>query len=355
MKKFIIGMTAVTLAVSLAGCGKAAQESALNGLSHQLDETSNAISSMTTSSPTSIYLDGDADLKSASERTQETLLDEQNYRSEILSKTAKIKNCLAKDISLSNPEANALKDLTLNLEKYTNLAENSKAEMNSSAKAISSLRKDVTKNKAKLEAKINRLENNSNVRRAYFESILNTLDQIENRVGNCEQQTASTKSSENTDETQKPKRKLRRNIDTYRFAEDEVMQNRPARRAILNNRFNPTRNTDTYGPTYRNIDSFGGYNGYNQGVYPNPYPIAPTAPYGNYNSNNFNRMTTPIYNGVMPVAQEPKIDEKEKTEETKIENEPRIETFETEKQEDKTTSVAAIKLKPEEDKIVRAH
>ena len=75
MKKFLIGMTAITLSISLAGCGKAAQESSLNNLSRQLDETSNIISGMTTSSPTAIMIDGDENLKSASERTQEALLE----------------------------------------------------------------------------------------------------------------------------------------------------------------------------------------------------------------------------------------------------------------------------------------
>ena len=151
MKKFLIGMTAITLAISMAGCGKAAQESSLNNLSRQLDETSNIISGMTTSSPATIYIDGDEDLKTASERTQDTLLNEQTYRSQILTKTAKLKNCLAKDITLSKVEANALKDLTLNLEKYTNLAENSKAEMNSSAKAISSMKKTFQKTRQNLK------------------------------------------------------------------------------------------------------------------------------------------------------------------------------------------------------------
>ena len=363
MKKFLIGMTAITLSITLAGCGNAAQESSLNNLSRQLDETSNIISGMTTSSPTAILIDGDDDLKSTSERTQEALLDEQQYRTAILTRATELKKCLAKDIKLSKAEASALKDLTLSLEKYTTMAEGSKSEMENSSKAISSLRKNVSKNKAKLEAKVNRLECNSNVRSAYFENILRTLEEIENQVGNCDDNQSYSQETDNKEENQetmqRPKRRLKKNIDTYRYIDDELPQERPLQRrfAKQNYRFNPTRNTDTYGPQRRNIDSYGGYNGYNQGFYPNGYgygyPNQPL-PYNNFNSNNFNRLTSPVYDGVMPVSEEQKeIAENKDVEEQSpaTEQESHIETTEN----DQTTSVSAFKIKPEEDKIVHAH
>lgn len=102
------------------------------------------------------------------------------------------------------------------------------------------------------------------------------------------------KTNENT-QSDKKKRKLKKNIDTYR-AEDSL-EEQPIDTTI--------RNTDTYAPFKRNIDTYRPYgygryglangnyfygngyygmNGFNQGI--NPYNL--------YNSNNYNRLLEPV-------------------------------------------------------------
>lgn len=351
MKKFFIGMTGIALCLCLTACGKSSNPSSVSGLSNQLDSTANALTSLSTISPTEINLTNSekSELYEDSQLTQQALLNEQYYKTEILDRSAMLKNNLG-DITLSKAQKSALGDLTNTLNKYTNSIVNTKYEMNSSAKAISSMKKDTSKNEEKLRAKYNRLACNSNMRSAYYENILNTLNEIENCLNlnckNCkemeepnhaEQQTNDNSQKEtNENDKTSTKPKLKKNIDTYQNQNDtndntsyddeiELLPERNTRKHRYNNpnkantiynrfeRFNPSRNTDTYGPNRRNIDSFGGYGegigygynhfgGYGNGMTPVPYRNG-MAPYGNggygygnnfYAGSNYgNRMTAP--------------------------------------------------------------
>lgn len=341
MKKFIIGMTGIALCVCLTACGTSNTTSSISSLSNQLDSTANAVSSVSTISPSDIGISNESkneDIYNNSQLTQRSLLNEQYYKTEILDKTAKIKNQLS-DITLSKMQKSAIKDLTSTLNKYTSSVTNTKHEMNSSAKAISSMKKNVTKNEDKLYAKYNRLACNSNIRSAYYENILNTLDEIERCLNldyeNCtpQDQAEQSTTSEETSDQEQTKSLLTKNIDTYNTTDDDFDENvakTPQQGKNRNNyannpysynrnynrfnRFNPSRNTDTYGPNFRNIDTYGGnryngfngYNGYNGfNGYGNGF-----APYGNgygfgnngfgygnnyyAGSNNGNRLTAPM-------------------------------------------------------------
>ena len=349
MKKFFIGMTGIALCLCLTACGKSSNPSSVSGLSNQLDSTANALTSISTISPTEINLANSekSALYEDSQLTQQTLLNEQYYKTEILDRTAMLKNKLG-DITLSKAQKSALGDLTNTLNKYTNSIVNTKYEMNSSAKAISSMKKDTAKNEEKLRAKYNRLACNSNMRSAYYENILNTLNEIENCLNlNCKdcnhpteqnstnEQSYDNNSNETKSDNNASKPTLKKNIDTYQNQNDsdnntsyddeiELLPERNTKRHHYNNpnrantiynrfeRFNPSRNTDTYGPNRRNIDSFGGYgmgNGYGYNNYGgfgngiNPAPYRAMTPYGNggygygnnfYAGSNYgNRMTAP--------------------------------------------------------------
>lgn len=342
MKKFIIGMTGIALCVCLTACGTSNTTSSISSLSNQLDSTANAVSSVSTISPSDIGISNESkneDIYNNSQMTQRSLLNEQYYKTEILDKTAKIKNQLS-DITLSKMQKSAIKDLTSTLNKYTSSVTNTKHEMNSSAKAISSMKKNVSKNEDKLYAKYNRLACNSNIRSAYYENILNTLDEIERCLNldceNCapQDQEQQNNTSEETSDQKQTKSLLTKNIDTYNNnttdedSTDENTTQTPEPRKNRNNyannpysynrnynrlnRFNSSRNTDTYGPNYRNIDTYGGnrYNGYNGYNGFNGYRNG-FAPYGNNGygygnngfgygnnyyagSNNGNRLTAPV-------------------------------------------------------------
>lgn len=360
MKKFIIGMTGIALCVCLTACGKSATPSSVSNLSNQLDSTANALSSISSVSPTEITLDNqnkNDELYQNSQLTKQSLLNEQYYKTEILERTANLKNNLA-NVTLSKMQKSAINDLTNTLNKYTSAIQNSKYEMSSSAKAISSMKKNTTKNEDKLRAKYNRLACNSNMRSAYYENILNTLDEIENCLNCTSKDCTQTQEGKTATETKSDSQPaLKKNIDTYQNEDDSnqstdmtddvetlpVRNNKrrpyfnPNRNNTIYNRyerFNPSRNTDTYGPNRRNIDSFAGY-GYNGGYgygynnfggygnrmapYGNGYGNTPYG-YGNnfYAGSNYgNRMTAPMPTSP-PVAYA-------STEETP---EKRLETFE---------------------------
>ena len=367
MKKIFIGMTALTLCLCLTACGPQKDDSTITNLGNCLDETSNTISNIYSISPTELDLTtiNDENLISSSKDTQQSLLNEQYYRAEILEKTAKIKDEIASKDKLTGVQYSALNDLADSLDKYTHSIKSTQIEMKGSAKAISSLKKNV-KNKERVGAKLNRLACNSNLRSAYYENILNTLSEIENCLDVDENQTYQAKDveedvEEETEivEQKNPKRKpFRKNIDTYKSVKD---QNKDEEKNVHNryDRYNKRYNSDTYGPSKRNIDTYRSPYGYgNYGTM--PYGNAPYAPYGMpygpyqngglnrypngvYGSNYYNRATS--IDQAVPVSS----DEQAK----KTEPEKQVETVETvEKQsEEKTNQIANAE---EETKAVSA-
>lgn len=351
---------ATTLCLTLAACGTTSNNAALTSLGNQLDETANTISNIQTVNPTDLNiskstLDNIATKNGAvynnALQAQQSLLSEEYYKTDILNKTAKIKNNLSQDLKLSKAQTSAVKDLTGSLMKYTNSVAYSQSEMSSSIKSIVSMKKNVDKNMEKINAKLNRLACNSNARSSFYENILNTLNQLDNCLTSNyvePQNNQDIKENENqqtqqTKTTTENKKGLKKNIDSYityperdytnptnsnenncNYCENGTQNlqntnpsNCPNNSTNCNenyatnryNRFNNTRNTDTYGPTIRNIDTYGGYgienginNGYayGNGMYNGMYG---NSPYGNgmngfnrefYNSNNFNRMTNPM-------------------------------------------------------------
>ena len=354
MKKILLGVTALTLCACLTACGTSQTDSAATNLSKGLDNTSNIIASMRSVNPSDISISNtsaDEDLRATSEQTQQSLLDEQYYKAEILEKTAQIKKKLDGDVKLSSSQSTALNDLVDSLNKYSNLVKTSQGEMSGSARAVSTLKKSPLKNRERIGAKLNRLSCNSNLRSAYYENLIDTLDEIElclniddqtQNIRSYEEEEIKQDSSDSADEsraqndeektTDTKKHGLRKNIDTYRPKEQITRK-----RARKTNRFD-RYNSDTYGPARRNIDTYRNPNyGTPYGNAPfgnNQYGYAPYAPYGNhpyannqygfypngmygnranspaggaYGSNDFNRAETP--NAVIPVASETQIDE----------------------------------------------
>ena len=130
MKKFFIGMTGIALCLCLTACGKSSNPSSISGLSNQLDSTANALTSISTISPSQIDLSNTdkTTLCEDSRMTMQALLNEQYYKTEILDRTATLKNNLG-EITLSKAQKSALGDLTNTLNKYTNSIVNTKYEM----------------------------------------------------------------------------------------------------------------------------------------------------------------------------------------------------------------------------------
>ena len=412
MKKIFLGVIAITLSLALTACGTSANSATITNLGNQLDETANTVSNIQTVNPTDLNLTknmletmssntSNSNLYTNAYNTQQNLINEEYYKTDILRKTANIKNSLSNDIKLSKAQITAVKDLTSSLAKYTNSIAYTQGEMTSAIKSISSMKKNIDKNSDKINAKLNRLACNSNSRSSYYENILNTLEQLETCLDvedetilqNIQTLEDETDNSDDTsDTTDNEQDDTNNNIDTYRPGNKKHTKrkycpncqpnyqnnyneninntryygqfNNPntINNGTYNNpavpygnvynrfeRFNPSRNTDTYGPTMRNIDTYGynsanngygyglngiyrnGVYGYGNGLYGNGYNFGNGLGYGYgygiagynnginpnkiYNSNNFNRIAMPNNTAFANSEQEPRLEDYEEVKE----------------------------------------
>ena len=344
--KIFLGMSALVLSLALAGCGGNSEANAVNNLSSQLDKTNNSIATVREYSETDLDLTKETLDKLATDENCEriqrnvqvaknALMAENYYRNSVMNETAKIKQYLSRgDIKLAKNQVSALKDLSASLSKYNNNVARSSSEFNSTFRNYNNSKRSANKNPERINARLNKIACNSNARCAYYENLLNTLNQVqeilgiynnqnlpnnnqiienENELENSENENNAIDGNETNEENNGG---LVKNIDTYRQDVNNTnninnVNNLPTNNNLNNTNFannypntpagnnnmmyypdnmigrrhvlNPNRNTDTYGPTIRNIDTYRGNGNY----YNNGYN------YG-YNSNNFNRMTMPV-------------------------------------------------------------
>lgn len=341
--RIILGSVAVLLmATTLAGCNSG-KDATMTNLANQLDKTNNSIQNVKTLSDTDLDVTEELLDKLATQNQSEnvqkniniaknTLNCERNCKNEVLRKTAKIKNYLSKnDLKLAKNQISALKSLSKNLSKYNNSISYSEKEFNTAINHYNNMKKSINKNPERANAKLNSITCNSNARCAYYENILNTLDQVENVLnienynpyqddnynyfpleeklddGNENLIESDENIGEEYETAEKPKKKrFKKNIDTY--LNDEDKEKKEIEKEFGNKNFKDY-NLDTYAPTKRNIDTYRPYypygNNYRNGYmgmygqygqtpympYGTPYnaPINNGSPYG-YNANNFNRV-----------------------------------------------------------------
>ena len=259
MKKIFLGIIALTMCVTLTACGTSQSNAAVNGLGNQLDETINTVSHIQTVSPTDINLTQYSFDNSSTNgngiynnmlAAQNSLMNEEYYKMNILNMTAKIKNDLGKEIQLSKAQASALKDLTYSLNRYTNSVGYTRNELDSTVKSISNLKKNPDKNMDKINARLNRLACNSNARASYYENILNTLEQIENYISSG---TTDETKQPNQDETTKTPNTLENgtnysaNENNSQVVRSELKkENRNENNQTNQNKTGLTKNIDTY-------------------------------------------------------------------------------------------------------------
>ena len=349
--KILLGGLSLLLCLTMTACGNSNENTAINSLSNQLDRTNNSVASIKEISESDFDIAEDVMDKFADENyadnlqrniniTKNALLQEQLYKQEVLDKTAKIKNYLSRDdIKLAKKQTSALKDLTNSLSKYNYNVAYSGNEYNSTFRNYNSMKRYADRNTYRLNAKLNKLACNSNARCSYYENLLNTLNQVENVLGIQDDNTQlpntiidNKTQTDNNSIIENQNNKT--NIDSYQNDKNSTdfntintiddrkkesinndnidnqqninanNQNNPTNQNYQRNRyqynnlgrrniFNPNRNTDTYGPMNRNIDTYrdNNYNGLNNGIYNNGIY---NGGYNNFNSNNYNRMNTPF-------------------------------------------------------------
>lgn len=215
------------------------------------------------------------------------------------------------DTNLNNKK---IKDIDTEIKEKNNIAENGNNKTASNKSEIKSDKRS--------ESEFNKINKNKNVIEDSIGENVNVIDKVSNRKE--KKNFEKNKSAGKIDNGKG--RKWKKNIDTYRPQEEtteEVVYETPY-------------NTDTYAPLRKNIDTYRPYNNGavagRYGYYNRPYGYPPyngnyapyngnympygaySTPYGGYNSNNINRLTTPIYANTQNIEDE---NLENKTEETK--------------------------------------
>lgn len=313
MKKIILSTICIASSFLLIGCGGVSDTEANKALTNQLNRVENVLSSSSVESINEItpadFINNEKGTKLIDQKNLSlySSQSEKNLKESILNKTSQIKNFNLNSIKLGNDKASAIKNLSQNISKYLTYLNNSKNDLKNSVNNIKS--KDKISNTNVEETNSNYVILNSNMREReiYLENLLESLEQVEeiyqssqSLVNENSNQTNNNKNSDNSKITEETyyngynyNTNLRRsrfapNIDTYRnnyysnynlYPQEPINPNysnssyyginsNNYNRAVngygyynngygINNQtLNPNRNTDTYAPINKNIDTY---------------------------------------------------------------------------------------------------
>lgn len=304
MKKTLLFLFITLSAFSMFGCGKNDNKALLNFNKH-LENTEAIIRNTSSSeiyeiSPATNYetVDLSNPIQFYRANSYENMMREENVRQQILSVSAYIKNIPSEKIKLSKNKKDILKQLNKNLEKYSTLLNNTKEDIRLS---VNTIKRNLVIGKINVqnaERAYIMLNNSMNERYTYLCNIYDNLQfakELINEDLSLENSTSNEEIQESADSNTTKKNidsfgNSNTNINEQEATQDENLQYNNLRNRNFNNkygyryygynRFNPNRNTDTFYPYKRNIDTYRF----------NPYY------YDNFNNyNNYNE------NGIMPI------------------------------------------------------
>lgn len=319
MKKLVLPIVCSVLAIGLVGCSQNGTTT-INNLEAQIERTSvvvsgtnrNEINSVSPSCYEDCSLIENDSLSDYKNESYSNMIREENLRQDVLDMTNHLKSNLNKRYTLGKNKINALKSLTKNLDKYTTSLGESKANVREN---VYNIRKFTAKNIDEEQAKSSYTELNNLMgeRAIYLHNLRNNLAEIQNLLYSSEskdavsknddiqekfKQNQAQKNQENSNKNERIKNPIRKNIDTFNsnrnskeFDGESTTQNEQINNEgrIYNSympqynnqyynyynrdfRFNPYRNTDTFYPRARNIDTYR----FAPNTNPNgPYPILP--------------------------------------------------------------------------------
>ncbi|MBO5394621.1 MAG: hypothetical protein J6A28_01795 [Clostridia bacterium] len=319
MKKSHILLLVLSSALLLSGC--ATQESqAKDILSSQLDRIERSVgdTNMAEVSEVSPYSEFDANatpytIQYFKAAAYQNMQKEEALRQDILKLNACLKACTEKPYNLTKSSASAVKELSANIKKYAECLIETKESLKENVKKIKKYLKTADNvNLTAAESGYITLNNNMNERYAYMSNIYSNLEQIYHLLGcneccdDCtepnETFTPEQLQAQNTlDETQATRQDRPNanssNIDTFERKESNAdlpqqphshnnyippAYNSPYFYNYNNGPFNPGRNTDSFYPRGRNIDTYrfnpnNPYNNYYGYTAPNGVPYQPLA------------------------------------------------------------------------------
>lgn len=184
MKKFIIPCICIIAATSLAGCANNSTNQTITALNNQLNQVENIVSSTNVNeisavSP-SVTLSSNEPYNSIQRfraLSNENMIREEELRQKILNMNAQLKACCSTEYKLSKKQANALKDITSNLNRYSSHLNDTKYQVKNS---VSKIKKNLNVKSINIEeatSSYTTLNNSMNERYAYLSNIYNNLEQ----------------------------------------------------------------------------------------------------------------------------------------------------------------------------------
>ena len=321
MKKIILSVFCFLVCLIMVGCSSNSDTQALKNLNSQLDRVTEIVSSTSTSEVSEVspsfsqsYTNTTYQLPRLRENAYQNMIQEEELRQNVLSLSAYLKGNQTKQYKLGKNKANALNDLSSNLSKYASYLNSTKENIKNSVYKIKKSTRIQSLDIEQAKAAYIELGNNMNERLSYLSNLYNTLSEISYMLDNSlsENKNTQNKTTEDTsilnynnysndqnisaitnNENNKSS-----NIDTFnntaiknnnsQYLQNQYLNNNNYNDYNYwhrrNNNFNPNRNTDTFYPKYRNIDTFR-YNP-NRNDYYNNYQIE------NNNLNNQSILTT---------------------------------------------------------------
>ncbi len=293
MKKILLSCLSFACIFLFGGCSLSGDNEAITTLNNQLNSVQTTVSSIGAQeiadvSP-SVTLESDQpynSIQSFRALSNEKMLREEEIRQHILTLTENLKSCTSQKYKLGKKKAEALKDLSSNLSKYSAHLNETKSRVKSSVRQIKKNLKVPNINIEEASSGYVTLNNSMNERYAYLCNIYDNLEQVSiilecdcNKCDDdcCDEEqntdisiTKSTMPDSRFDEDysigkedaseQRTYNKFAKNIDSYRAENSE----------------NQTENTNT---TYPQTPA--PQQPYPQPV-PRPYPVGNPA-YGTYN------------------------------------------------------------------------
>lgn len=317
MKKIILPLICSVLALSFTGCDMSNEKQTLQNLDSQLKTTYSVVYD-TNANPnllnSSVFKDLNEENPSNyfKKKTYKNEERENDVKQEVLGLASLIKSNHNHVCKLGKNKTNAIKELTTSLNKYTKRLAKTKVPTSQKYQNIKKYTSLQNVNGELARTNFIELNNLMEERATYLFNLRDTLEGINVLLDeSCYNGQSTQEQSEDfveneqtnntSNEDKKPSGILRKNIDTYnntrnitssQNTNNQYSYNTP--NYTFNNqvnnpnyyyrdyRFNPNRNTDTFYPRVRNIDTYR-YNPYNYGN--SPYGINQSYGYQPYASN----------------------------------------------------------------------
>lgn len=323
MKKLFLSLASILLLLPIAGCSTSSDKAVITSLNNQLDRVQSIVSSTNSTevnrvSPYVSSASQENPINSYKAEAYSNMANEEALRQEVLALNGRLKDS-THSYKLGKYKASAITNLTNNLSKYLNYLNNTKPDIKNNVNRIT--KNDNSSNQELLKSAYITLSNTMNERYIYLENIYCSLSQIDEILSGSQiidqeedSQTQEQESTPSDDQnTSTTLSRIRPNIDTYyynklprRDKEENINENEientnqyTSQPQIPNNtlpyntgynnmpgynmynpyyrfgRVNPNRNTDTFYPYMRNIDTYyyppnyngQAYGGYNQTPY----------------------------------------------------------------------------------------